>query len=254
MNQVEISNDAVLTQHPPLTCNWDAIAKLEAEYRLLMKGWLVPGDVPTIARALTTPLIEPGTSSKRCSAQWTQWRLVKVTRLLELMKPLMKRFELNNVEIYPLIPADEMNPIDLFIRFPKVAHLVISIRSKGETGIVYNEAREELIVKKRHGKTNKWEPNPLVELADYKSWLVKNRWRFKMTSREATKTSTAKVLALCLPTIVCQHRSELYSEMGTLKPLVLRRKGAAFVIQESNLVDLTAAWLDRCTQPGENNG
>jgi hypothetical protein len=110
---------------------------------------------------------------------------------------------------------------------------------------VYNEAREVLQVKRKdkHG-LKVWEPCPLLELADYEKWLNKNRDLFAMSSREATKTPSAKVLVLWPPTkAALDHNDHLYSEIGSMRILALRRKGTAFVIQEEEVTEFVKAWL-----------
>ena len=231
----------------PFKKNWEAVKQLEQEHELLAVEWAVSSCAAGGAY-LFAPLIPPvavAAGAAVAAATWTQWRDKKVFRLLETTKSLLKTFESKGIEIYERLPVEGMNPIDLFVRFPQRTHLFISIRSKGKTEIVYNEATEELIVKKENNKTSKWEPNPLVELADYKNWLSKNRQLFGMSAKEAQKTPTAKILLLWQPTKADEHREELYSEIGSLKTLVLKRKGSAFVIQQEELLNFVEAWLAR---------
>ncbi|MBW4458342.1 MAG: hypothetical protein KME55_40335 [Nostoc indistinguendum CM1-VF10] len=169
----------------------------------------------------------------------------KLARLEKLGTLLFDEFKSLDVQVFPVIPVEDNNPIDLFIRFPRTTHLFISIRSKGDREIVYNEAREVLQVKRKDKNGLKlWQPCPLVELADYEKWLNKNRDKFLMSSREAQKTPTAKVLVLCPPTKAANtHNEHLYSEVGSMKILALRRKGTAFVIQEEEVTEFVRAWL-----------
>jgi hypothetical protein len=168
----------------------------------------------------------------------------KLARLEKLTDLLLQEFNSVGIEIFPL-PGGEKNPIDLFIRFPRTTHLFISIRSIGDREVVYNEAREALQLRKKdkNGLTT-WKPCPLLELADYEKWLNKNRDKFAMSSREATKTPTAKVLVLCPPTKAAPNLNEhLYSEVGTMRILALRRKGTTFVIPEEEVTEFVRAWL-----------
>lgn len=169
----------------------------------------------------------------------------KLARLEKLGTLLFDEFKSLDVQVFPVIPVEDNNPIDLFIRFPRTTHLFISIRSKGDREIVYNEAREVLQVKRKDKNGLKlWQPCPLVELADYEKWLNKNRDKFLMSSREAQKTPTAKVLVLWPPTKAANtHNEHLYSEVGSMKILALRRKGTAFVIQEEEVIEFVRAWL-----------
>ncbi|AUT04733.1 hypothetical protein CLI64_30320 (plasmid) [Nostoc sp. CENA543] len=173
------------------------------------------------------------------------YRVEKLARLEKLMTVLLSEFKTQGVQVFPVLKVEDNHPIDLFIRFPKKAHLIISIRSRGESEVVYNEKREILQVKKKNksGLTT-WRPCPLVELSDYERWVTKNRALFGMTSKEVTKTPTAKVLVLWSPTKAAEdHNPHLYSEMGSMKLLALRRKGTAFVIQEEEVTELVRAWL-----------
>ena len=171
----------------------------------------------------------------------------KLARLEKIGTSIFHEFKNEGVQVFPTLPVENNNPIDLFVRFPQTTHLFISIRSKGDREIVYNEAREVLQVKRKDKNGLKlWQPCPLVELADYEKWLNKNRDKFLMTSREATKTPTAKVLVLCPPTKASpNHNEHLYTEIGDMKVLVLRRKGSAFVIPESEVNHFVRAWLSK---------
>lgn len=174
-------------------------------------------------------------------------RVQKLARLEKLTALLLDEFKSEDIQVFPVIQIEDKNPIDLFLRFPRKTHLFISIRSKGDSEIVYNEAREVLQVKRKNktGLTT-WEPCPLVELADYKSWLDKNRNLFGMSSKEAQKTPTARVLVLWPPTKAAgDHKDHLYSEIGSIKLLALRRKGTAFVITEEEVTEFVRAWLAR---------
>ena len=176
----------------------------------------------------------------------------KIARLEKAVTLLLEHFSDQGIQVFPVQGLEEaqgvkvQHPIDLFIRFPRKTHMFLSIRSKGDSEIVFNESRENLQIKRRN-RTGlvTWKPCPLVELADYERWLNKNRDLFGMTSREATKTPTAKILVLWHPTQAHDHRPHLYSELGAVKLLAIRRKGTAFVIQEEEILAFFKAWLAR---------
>ncbi|MBD2168488.1 hypothetical protein H6G04_29340 [Calothrix membranacea FACHB-236] len=172
-------------------------------------------------------------------------RIEKLARLLKLTAVLLDEFKSEGIQVFPVIQIEDKNPIDLFIRFERRSHLFISIRSRGDSEVVYNETREILQVKKKNksGLTT-WKPCPLVELSDYERWLTKNRALFGMSSKEVTKTPTVKVLVLWHPTLAADdHNPHLYSEMGSMRLLALRRKGTAFVIQQEEVIQFVKAWL-----------
>ena len=172
-------------------------------------------------------------------------RVQKLARLEILTARLMSEFKSEGIQVFPVLKIDDKNPIDLFVRFERKTHLFISIRSRGDSEVTYNEKREILQVKKnlKNGLTT-WKPCPLVELSDYERWLTKNRANFGMSSKEVIKTPTAKVLVLWPPTKAARdHNPHLYSEMGNMKILALRRKGTTFVIQEEEVTEFVKAWL-----------
>ena len=169
----------------------------------------------------------------------------KIARSEILTERLLKEFTREDLQVFPLLPTGNNNYIDLFIRFPRKTHLFVSIRSKGDTKIVYNEAQEILQVRKKRnrGGLSTWLPCPLVELADYKIWLDKNRNLFRMSSREAQKTPTTRVLVLWHPTKITKHNDHLYTEIGTMRILALKKKGTAFVLYEDEFVEFVRSWL-----------
>lgn len=168
----------------------------------------------------------------------------KLARLEKVLPLLLEEFKSEGIQVFPF-PGGEDNHIDLFVRFPRITHLFISIRSLGDREVVYNEAKEILQVRKKNknGLTT-WKPCPLLELAAYEKWLNKNRDQFLMSSREATKTPTAKVLVLWPPTKAAANLNEhLYSEVGSMRILALRRKGTMFVISKEEINEFVRAWL-----------
>ncbi len=52
----------------------------------------------------------------------------KLARLEKLGTLLFDEFKSLDVQVFPVIPVEDNNPIDLFIRFPRTTHLFISIR------------------------------------------------------------------------------------------------------------------------------
>lgn len=227
--------------------NWEALAQLREEKDFFSKQAMVTGGGAISAGIFFAPSL-----LLFALAYPPLVRVEKIVRLEKVMSLLLESFADQGIQVFPVQGLEEaqgiqvQNPIDLFVRFPRKTHLFLSIRSKGNSEIVYNEARENLQIKRRNRSgLVTWKPCPLVELADYEKWLNKNRDLFRMTSREATKTPTAKVLVLWHPTQADDHKPHLYSELGTVKLLALRRKGTAFVIQEEEILTFVRAWLTR---------
>jgi hypothetical protein len=207
----------------------------------------------TIALAASGSAIATGTISP---AGWLLFglaykplvRVEKIARLEKLTTVLLEEFKDQGIQVFPVLQIEDKNPIDLFIRFPRKTHLFISVRSLGDREVVYNETREIIQVRKKNkGGLTTWKPCPLLELADYEKWLNKKRDLFGMSSREATKIRTAKVLVLWHPTKKASNLKEhLYTEVGNMKTLALRRKGTMFVIQEEEVTEFVKSWLATC--------
>ena len=226
--------------------NWEALAQLRKEKDILSRQAMAVGGAAIASGAFFTPGL-----LLFALAYSPLVRVEKIARLEKVTTLLLENFADQGIQVFPVQGLEEaqgvkvQNPIDLFIRFPRKTHLFLSIRSKGDSEIVYNESKEVLQVKKKRGGLSLWEPCPLVELADYKVWLDKSRVLFGLNSREAQKTPTARVLILWHPTKAEDHKSHLYSELGHAKILALRRKGTAFVIQEEEILTFVRAWLTR---------
>lgn len=172
-------------------------------------------------------------------------KIQKLAQLIHLMRLLLREFEHLGVQIFPKLEVPgQKHPLDLLVRFPKKAHILISIRCKGESQIIYNEEKEALYVRRKKKKGIKvWKPCPLVELSDYTHWLNKNRQIFGISSKEVRNIPLAKVLVLWKPTLVGDHRDELYTTIESFKLLILKKKGVAFVITEKNIVNFIKAYL-----------
>lgn len=226
--------------------NWEALEQLRKEKDFLSNQAMAAGGSAIAAGAFFPPgLLLFGL------AYSPMVRVEKIARLEKVTTLLLENFADQGIQVFPVQGLGETqgvkihNPIDLFIRFPKKTHIFLSIRSKGDSEVVYNESKEVLQIKRKRGGLSLWHPCPLVELADYKVWLDKNRALFGLSSREAQKTPTARVLVLWHPTRSEDHNPHLYSELGDIKILALRRKGTAFVIQEEEILNFVRAWLSR---------
>ncbi len=181
-------------------------------------------------------------------------RIQNLARLIKIMRLLLEEFEPLGVQIFPSLKVPEQeNPLDLLVRFPKKAHILISIRSKGESKIVYNEEKEALYVRRKKKGLKVWEPCPLIELGDYTNLLTKNRELFGMSSKEVRNVPLAKVLALWKPTLIQDHISELYTTIESFKLLLLRKKGVAFVITEEDIVNFIKVFLARMRRKKPKN-
>jgi hypothetical protein len=170
-------------------------------------------------------------------------RITKLTRLIDVMEDILSKFESSGVRIFPTITQPEGNPIDLFVQFPKKAHLLISIRSKGNGQVVYNPERKALYFKRSEKGRRIWLPCPLTELGDYTMWMNKNRLIFGMSSKDIRNLPLAKVLTLWEPTSLNRHRQLLDSKVGSVERFAITGKGVAFLIMKEEVTDFIQAYL-----------
>ena len=220
--------------------NWEALEQLKGEKTFLSFKY---AGINLAALVLIPLLGYPGVFIYALAYKPLD-RILKIARLIGVMCQVLKEFKDLGVQVFPTLEVPgQKNPLDLFVRFPNKAHILISIRSRGESKVVYNEAKEALYVKRDKKGLKVWKPCPLVELADYTNWLTKNRLLFGMSSKEVRSVPLAKVLILWKPTLIEHHRDELYSTVEAFKLLVLRRKGAAFVIPEYDIVNFIKSYL-----------
>ncbi len=174
--------------------------------------------------------------------------ITKLSRILNNGRKLLEAFSPTGIQIFPaVITGEEVehHRIDLYVRFPGQAQFFILFRSMGKHIIVYNEAKESLQIRKKRKGASNIRPCPLLDLSKGQRWLVaKNRQLFGLSSRQASKTPTARVLVICGDTeISSKHRDELYATIGSNRYLALPKSGTTFVVMENELAAFVRDWL-----------
>lgn len=175
-------------------------------------------------------------------------KTAKSARIAIMLELLINEFEPIGMQAFPLVTTRDNtghNYIDLYVRFPK-GQLFIETRSVGNGALIYNEAKETLYLKRKKKGLSEIRPCPLLGLNDSKKWLAKNRHRFHLTSRQATKTPTVKVLVAWGETKISAHREQLYTKIGERKYLTLSKRSATtFVVTYEELATFIRDWLSR---------
>jgi hypothetical protein len=237
-----VSEPTQPTETNPITLplhNWEALHQLEKEQEsLVLQG--------TVKSA-----VAPGTEVFGNSLGFFIFalayrpliRLEKLARIIKVMRVLLEEFQDMGILVFPCLPVPEHEPIDLFVIFPEKIHLLISIRSKGDCKIVFNEGREILYTKHEKKGLRRWLPCPLVELSGYHSWLGKNRRTFGISANAIRKYPVIKALILWKPTRLERHREHLYNQVAEMPILALSRKGTALVIEEEDVLSFVRANL-----------
>lgn len=226
-------------EYPYLT-NWEALKKLEEENEKLTQIYYCIGVMTILAFATSFGLLA-----------WTSIipikvlmdRLEKINRTKEVMKAFLEEFGDEVIATYRIaVPGQQ--PIDLWVRFPGRAMLLISIRSKGKKKVIFNEKNQTLCVrqKREKGGLTKWKPDPLTELGTYQLWLKKNRRELGLSSNESNRP-TAKVLVLSGETDIESHNKHLYLTMNNNKFLWIQSKSNTFLIRKEEIVDFAKSYL-----------
>lgn len=174
--------------------------------------------------------------------------ITKLSRILINGRKLLKEFAHTGMQLFPaVITGEEVEHerIDLYVRFPGQAQFFILFRSMGKHEIIYNEGKETFQVKKKRKGVALVRPCPLNGLSRGQRWLItKNRQLFGLSSRQAGKTSTARVLVICGDTeISSKHRDELYRQVGSNRYLAPSKRGVAFVVKEDDIATFIRDWL-----------
>ncbi|MGB3206126.1 MAG: hypothetical protein WBB28_14140 [Crinalium sp.] len=168
-------NDIALPVH-----NWEAFHQLQQERKYYSAAyiWLTDAAISELMRSPNSAkYLLPALTSRPLD------RIQKLTQLTLVMHLLLKEFEPWGVRVFPRLEVPgQKHPLDLLVQFPKKAHILVSIRCKGESQIIYNEAKEALYVRRKKKGIKVWEPCPLVQLSDYTHWLNKNRQIFEISS------------------------------------------------------------------------
>lgn len=178
------------------------LGQISLERDLLQNGYGIAGTVMTGGEIFTNPLVAVGGIT---ASGIILKRVEKVSRILRVGTAILDAFEFQGVELYPRLEVPGHNPLDLFVRFPLLALLLISLRSMRGAEIVFKEENETLYAKRKGKGSKKWLPDPLLELSDYQSWLKANRQQFGISSKEVRKP-LAKVLVLCGETKLDEHK------------------------------------------------
>jgi len=237
-----VSEPTQPTESNPITLplhNWEALHQLEKEQDSLV----LQGTVSTAVAAGAGVFGNPVGFFIFALAYRPLIRLGKLARILKVMRVLLEEFQDDGILVFPCLQVPEHEPLDLFVIFPKKVHLLISLRSKGDCKIVFNEENETLYTKYKGKRIKKWLPCPLVELSDYQFWLGKNRRTFGITADGIRKYPVIKLMVLWKPTRLEHHREHLYNQMADMSVLALSRKGTALVIDEEDVLSFVRATL-----------
>lgn len=168
----------------------------------------------------------------------------KFSRLDVLVGKLLKDFKYGSpsINIYPCLKIDKYEPLDVYIRIHKRTNILISVRSKSKSKIIYDIAKKWIYSRRRYRGRSRWRNCPIEELNYYAKWLSKNRKLFGLSSRQ-THLPLIKIVAICSPTEIAEHGSKNYCYLEGEKILILKKRGKVYFMSEDRVIDFIKAYL-----------
>ncbi|HEY9645076.1 MAG TPA: hypothetical protein V6C88_01835 [Chroococcidiopsis sp.] len=178
-------------------------------------------------------------------------QLQKASQIYLSMGRLLDAFEPQGVIITPQLAVPENGGLDLFIRFPHPPKAVftIGLRSNGESTLFFNEQKEALFVRRKHGGLKPWQVDLFRRFALQEFWLRKNRpMLFGQSSRDKNRPAV-KLLVLTGKTKLGNHSDHLYTTVGDQTVLSVRNRVSLFIMEEHQLIPFIHAWLAQSNTP-----
>ena len=179
------------------------------------------------------------------TAYTTLYQVEKFARLDILVGKLLKdlKGDSPDIKIYPCLKMDEGEPLDIYIKVHQKANILISIRSKSKSKIIYDQEKQWIYSRRRYRGRSRWKHCPMEEMNRYVKWLTKNRALFRLSSRHARNLPLIKIVVIWSPTEIAEHDSENYCYMKGEKILTLNKKGKVYFMGEDKVIDFIKACL-----------
>ena len=215
------------------------LAKRKAviEYAGQSGAALVSTAVPVVGEVATAALFT--------AAYAALHRVEKFSRLDILVEKLRKEIEGDSpdIKVYPCLKTDEGEPLDLYIKVHQKANILISIRSKSKSKIIYDQEKEWIYSRRKYRGRARWKNCPMEEMNRYVKWLNKNRDLFRLSSRQVKRLPLIRIIVIWSPTKIAEHDSKSYCYMKGEKILILNKRGKFYFMEEDKVIDFIKAYL-----------
>jgi hypothetical protein len=181
-------------------------------------------------------------------------RLQKTNQIYLSLGRLLEKFEKQSVIITPCLDVPDNGSLDLFVRFPNPpkANFAIGLRSNGDSKVFYDPEKENLYVRRRGGGLKPWQVDLFRRIGLQEFWLRKNRQVLFGQSSKDKNRAVVKILVLTGKTKLGQHPEQMYATIGEQKVLLVQKRVAVYLMEESQLIPFIEAWLAKSDTP--NNG
>lgn len=182
-------------------------------------------------------------------------RLQKINQILPILDSLLENFEEYGVEIINDVNVPNLSSLDLFVRFPYRNLFAIALRSQGDSVITYNEEKESFYIRRNKGSKGlkPWTPDHLQQLSDQEYWLRKNQSALFGSTSKQRRQPVVKVLVLKGQTKLGQHPKKLYTTVGDVRVLLIKKKASIYVMEEDQLINFIKGWISQ-PHATTNNG
>ena len=177
---------------------------------------------------------------------WRQGlRYEKFRQLVHLMKELDEAFKDKGIEMEALIEHSQNTPVDVLLRFPGRHFFLLCLRSCGHAEIVFNEKRERFFQKKPNGGLRVILPDPVGMVMQQATTLQKHYRQFFGGTSKAARRPLCRLMIVCQPSRLAQHREELYEAFGEVKALSIHyeKGGSLFAVNREDVVVFVKEYL-----------
>ena len=179
------------------------------------------------------------------AAYATLHRVEKFARLDILVGGLLKEFKSDSpdIKVYPCLKVDDSEPLDIYIKVHQKANILISIRSKSKSKIIYDQEKEWIYSRRKYRGRARWKNCPMEEMNRYVKWLNKNREIFNLSSRQVKRLPLIRIVVIWSPTKIAEHDSKSYCYMKGEKILILNKRGKFYFMEEDKVINFVKAYL-----------
>jgi len=172
-------------------------------------------------------------------------RCEKFRQLVDLIKELNETFGDQGIEMEGLIEKPYHTPTDVLLRFPGRHFFLLCLRSCGNAEIVFNEKRERFFQKKPNGGLRVISPDPVGVAMQQATTLQKHYRQFFGGTSKAARRPLCRLMVVCQPSRLAQHREELYEAFGEVRALSIHyeKGGSLFAVNREDVASFVKQYL-----------
>lgn len=174
-------------------------------------------------------------------------QLQKANQIYLYMGTLLETFKAKGVVVIPKLAVPEHGCLDLLVRFPippKKVNFAIALRTQTNSKVIYHEQQKVLLRRRKAGGLKRWEPDPIKQISMQESWLRNHQIELFGPSSKDKNRPLIKLLVLTATTTLGEHSEHLYTTVGNVRVLLIRRQSSIYVMQDHQLIPFIQSWLE----------